>query len=231
MQENLNLNQKIKGKIQAWSIDNNTNQVEELFVKDYLSYKKNLTPNQYLNDLASIGRGITTDMQIKYIALSTAYDPPNRTTSLELECARVAPISAITQINNKLVIEAKFDNTIFTKSVNITAITDKKTFTVNSSAGFTINDRIQIKIGVIWYQRKLTNISGNIFTINEELPTNPTTGTDNCQQMISRLHLVYGSGATLSLNTGKACSLAQLIAYKSSTKDIYTRHEIEYLGA
>lgn len=32
--------EKIKGKIQAWSIDNITNNVEQIFVKDYLSYKK-----------------------------------------------------------------------------------------------------------------------------------------------------------------------------------------------
>lgn len=103
--------EKIKGKIQAWSIDNITNNVEQIFVKDYLSYKKNLTPNQYLNDLASIGRGISVDMEIKYVALSTAYDPPNASTGLELEFARVEP-------------------------------------------------------------------------------SNPTTGTDNCQQMASRLHLI-----------------------------------------
>lgn len=222
---------KIKGKIQAWSINNKTNEVNTLFVKDYFSYKKNLTPNQYLNDLASLGKGITVDMQIKYIALSTAYDPPTKITSLELECGRVAPLTTISQVNNKLIIEAKFDNTVFTKSVNITAITNKKIFTVSSASGFVVGDRIQIKIGVIWYQRKLTNISGNIFTIHEDLPSLPTIGTNNCQQMVSRLHLIYGSGATLSLNTGKACSLAQLITYKSSTQDIYTRHELEYLGS
>jgi hypothetical protein len=219
---------KIKGKIQAWLI-NEDDSTKAIFVKDYFSYKKNLTPNQYLIDLANISRGITTDLQIKYIALSTAYDPPNRQTILENEFTRVEPLS-FNQVNNKLIIEAKFD-TSFTKSVSITSVTNKKIFTVSSNSGFLVGDRIQVKINNTWEQKKLVNISSNTFTVHEDFSSLPFTGTDNCQQMISRLHLIYGSGATLSLNSGKACSLAQLIAYKPSTKPIFTRHEIEFLGA
>ena len=222
---------KLRGKIQAWLISNqNDNEVHEVFVRDFLSYKKNLTPNAYLADLASLSRGLTVDMEIKYIALSTAYDPPNKQSTLELEIARIVPLS-INQVNNKLIIEGKFDNTFFTKSTNIVSATDKKIFTVTSTAGLSIGDRFQVKISSNWEQRKIVNIASNVITVHENFTSIPTAGTDNAQQMISRLHLVYGSGATLSLNTGKACSLAQMITYKPSTFDAYTRHEIEFLGS
>ena len=225
----MKIENKLKGKIQAWQISK-TYKISEIFVKDHFSYKKNLTPNQYLTDLASISKGLTVDMEIKYVALSTAYDPPNKQTVLELEIARVVPLS-ISQVNNKLIIEGKFDNTFFTKQTNITAVTDKKIFTVTSSTGLSVGDRIQVKINSNWEQRKIVNIAGNIITVHENFTSLPTAGTDNVQQMISRLHLIYGSGATLAINTGKACSLAQLVTYKPSTADIYTRHEIEFLGS
>jgi hypothetical protein len=222
---------QILGKIQAWEIDNlkEVDNVKKISIDDSLSYKKNLTPNQYAEDLINTAMGINSDLQFKYVALSTAYDPPQKTDNLILEVARVVPVS-INKIGKKIIIESKFDNTVFTKSVNITAVTDKKTFTISSPLGFVVGDRIQVKIGNEWQQRKLINITGSIFTVNEDFTVLPSVGTNNCQQMASRLHLVYGV-STLALNSGKAVSLAQLIAYKPSTSDIYTRHEIEILGS
>lgn len=219
----------VKGKIQSWSIDNINNKIEKISVDDYLSYKKNLTPNIYTNDLASSANGISTDLQIKYIALSTAYDPPSKTDGLIFEVGRVTPLVPIQQINNKLIIEAKFDNTIFTEQKIISSDLSKKKFTVNNSTNLNVGDRIQIQINGVWEQRKIVDIDNRDITVNEFFSDFPLSGM-LVQQMVSRLHLVYGSGATATLNSGKACSLAQLIAYKPSTNDLYTRHEIEFLG-
>jgi len=222
---------KIKGKIQSWLISEN-NEIKTLFVRDYLSYKSNLTPNEYLNDIASLGKGLTPNLELKYIALSTAYDPPQKTTGLELELLRVEPLETITQINNKLVIEAKFE-TGSTAKGEIASVTDLKTFTLSSATGFNIGDRIAVKVTGITTkeERKITNKSGNIITVHQDFSALPETGVDKCLQMISRLHLVYGASATGTVNTGSPASLAQLITAKLSTDTIYTRHEIEYIGS
>jgi hypothetical protein len=226
-----NFKSKIKtsGKIQAWLIDENE-QSEKVFVQDYFSYKKNLTPDEYLSDMASLGRGLTPDMEIKYVALSGFYDPPGKLTPLEGELFRVAPTS-ITQVNKTIIVEALFDQTLFTKKAEIVSVTDKKTVVVASNTGFSVGERVTCKVNGAWEERRLDNISGTTFTFHANFSDLPTIGVDNCRQMISRLHLIYGSGATLSVNTGKAVSLAQLKTEKPSNKQLYTRHEIEYRGA
>lgn len=222
-------NIKIFGKIQAWKVlENNT--IKQIHVNDYKNFKKNKTPFQALIDTASMWRGITVDAEIKYIALSSAYDPPNNNTVPILEIGRVEPLEPITQINNKLIIEAKFDSDTYTRETTLASVIDKKTFTVSDTTGFNIGDRIKISNSVD--QRKIVDIDSesNLIYLNEDLTSLPTVGL-KLQQMISRLHLVYGSDATLSLNTGSLLSVATLTDTKSSTEDLYTRHEIEFLGS
>jgi hypothetical protein len=78
--------------------------------------------------------------------------------------------------------------------------------------------------------KQKNNSTGEII-VNQECNNTPLTGTNFCQQMISRLCLAYGASATGTLNTGSAASLAKMITTKSSTQTIYTRHEIEVIGA
>ena len=225
---------KIKGLIQAWLLEEKKEPVK-IFVQDYFSYQKNLTPQTFLNDIASNMKGVTADLEIKYITLSTAFDAPSKATGLELEIGRNAPFNFI-QINNKLVVEGKFESDIYTSKANITSVTDNKTFIVSDATIFRVGDRIQIKTGSgtnDFGQRRITsknNGTGEII-VNQECNNTPLTGTNFCQQMISRLCLAYGSSATGTLNTGSSASLAKMITTKSSTQTIYTRHEIEIIGA
>ena len=222
---------KVRGKIQAWLVDNNSGIAKTIHIKDYLSYKKNLTPNQYLYDLASLGVGDTPDMELKYVGLSTAYDPPERTSTLVMEKARNVPTS-VTRVNNKLIVEAKFESDVFTLFPNITGVTSTTVFTVDDATGLAVGQRIAVQLPGVARpeQRKITNISTNTITVHFPFSVAPEIGTDNCMQMFSRLHLVYGASATSSLNSGSGASIAQILTTKLSTQTIYTRHEIEYLA-
>lgn len=223
---------KTKGLIQAWIIDNHSSFVEEIHVKDFGNYKKNLTPDEPLNDLCNAFMGTATDFEIKYIALSTAFDPPSKSSPLELELARVEPFSAITKIGKKLVIEAQFNNTVTTQIKNIATSISTTQFTVNNTTGLNIGDRIAVKVAgnSNLEERKISNISSTTITVSQAFSGLPVVGSNYCKQMISRLHLVYGASATSALNSGKTLSIATLKTTKTSTQTLYTRHEIEFLS-
>lgn len=218
---------KINGIIQAWKINHKTGIILPIFVKDFLSYKKNLAPTQYLEDIASLATGQTPDLEFKYVAVSTAYDPPTKSTTLELEKGRVVPTS-INRVGARIIVESTFGiSDANTASTTINTVTSNKIFTLTSATGFNIGDRVII--GTAKEERKISNLSGSTVTLDKDLKVTPSNGT-TVNQALSRLHLVYGSGATLTLNSGYGVSIAQLISTKDSTETILTRHEIEYIG-
>lgn len=222
---------KIKGLIQAWSCENNI--FTAIHQKDYFEYKKNLQPNSYLDDLLNTAVNTAADLRYKYVALSTKFDVPNKTDTIENEIGRVIPIS-ITKVSNKIIVESKFDlsdaNTLFT---SISAFSDKSHLTLTSASGLAVNDGCLINLpSGLKEERKITAISGSNITLDRDLSENPSTSTaENFKQMICRIHLIYGSTSTLSLNTGFGASIASLKTTKKSTQSIYTRHEIEFLGS
>ena len=224
----------IKGKIRAWIFDHETEKSEMIHIQDYLSYQKNLNPNSYLYDLASTAVTTSPDMVYKYAALSTNYDIPDKTSSLSLEIARV--VITPVRTNNKIVVESVFGmadgNTLQT---SITAFSTRKNLTLTTKTGLMVGDACQIALpSGAKNERKITyiNPSTNDIELDKELSEDPSTATSgNFRQMISRIHLVYGSLATLSLNTGFGASIAQLRTTKSSTQSIFARHEIEFLGS
>lgn len=228
----------IKGKIKAWviDIDNNSKKSQIIHEEDLFSYKKNLNPTSYIYDLANTAVNTAIDLRYKYVSLSTAYDSPSKTDTLFNEIGRVVPTS-ITKVNNKITIDSTFGvNDANTLVANITAFTDKKNFTLSDKTGLQVGDRVRFFTpnNATGEERKITYISpsSNAITIDKDLSENPSTSTaNNFKQMISRIHLVYGSTATLSLNTGSGASIAQLLSTKLSTQNIYTRHEIEFLGS
>lgn len=223
---------KTKGLIQAWMIDHELDIVEEIHVKDCGKYKKNLTPDDPLDDLCHAFMGTATDFEIKYIALSTAFDAPSKSTGLELEIARVEPFSAITKIGKKLVIEAQFGSSVVTQIKNIASSISTTQFTVNNATGLGVGDRIAVKVAgnTNFEEREISNIDSTTITVSQAFSGLPVVGSNYCKQMISRLHLVYGASATSSLNSGKAVSIATLKTTKTSTQTLYTRHEIEFLS-
>lgn len=222
----------INGKIQAFMLDNKINSIRALHVDNCEGFQKNLTPSAFLDALCDACTGTATDFEIKYIALSTAYDPPTKSTGLELELARFEPSSAIQKLGKRLIIEAEFDNTVVTASKNISSVTSTTVFVVNNVTGLSVGDRIQVKVAgnTLFEQRKITDITGTTITVHQAFSGLPVVGSDYCKQMISRLHLVYGASATSSLNSGSAISLATLKTSKLSTETLYTRHEIEFLS-
>lgn len=222
---------KIKGLIKAWIIENCVSTA--IHKKDYFDYKKNLQPNSYLDDLLNTAVNTPTDLRYKYVALSTKFDVPNKTDTIQNEIGRVVPIS-ITKVSNKIIVESKFDlldaNTLFT---NISAFSDKSHLTLTSASGLAVNDGCLINLpSGLKEERKIAAISGFNITLDRDLSENPSISTsENFKQMICRIHLVYGSTSTLSLNTGFGASIASLKTTKRSTQSIYTRHEIEFLGS
>lgn len=222
----------VNGKIKAYLVDDLTNEAKEVHVKDYYDYKKNLTPDSFLNDVIAALNGTSTDFEIKYISLSTAYDPPSKTTGLELEIARVVPSSDILVLNKKVIIEAQFGSSVTTQIKNITTSISTTQFTVNNTTGLSIGDRIACKVAgnTNFEERKISNIASTTITVHQAFSGLPVVGSNYCKQMISRLNLVYGASATSSLNSGKALSIATLKTTKVSTQTLYTRHEIELLS-
>jgi hypothetical protein len=222
----MSIKYNIHGLIQAWKINHKTNICTPIFTKDFHSYKKNLAPTQYLEDIAKMATGTSFDGEFKYVAVSTAFDPPTKLTSLELEKGRVEPTS-VTRVGAKIIVEAEFGiSDANTASTTIDSVISNKIVTIADATGFNIGDRVII--GTAKEERKITNL-GVTITLDKDLKITPSNGT-TFKQALSRLHLVYGSGATLSLNSGYGASIAQLISTKTSTETIVTRHEIEYIG-
>lgn len=222
----------IQGRIQAKLIDNNTLREETIHIKNDCEYQKNLTPQIFTDDIKNLLKNITSNLEIKYVSVSTAFDPPTKGQSVPtLEIGRVLP--TITDSNGKLVYSAEFGNTVFTIKTNITSIVNSQNFLVNSVSGLQVGDRINVAIGGAFNdinQRKITAITGTQITVNSPFPINPDLGTNTCRQMISRLYLIYGNTATPALNTGKLCSSTQLITFKETTTNLYTKHLIGVVG-
>lgn len=228
---------EIRGLIQAWKMDTITGLILPIHVQEFKSFKKNLVPSCYREDIAKNAVGTSADIEIKYTELSTNYDPPTRNDggTLVLGIGRVAP--TITRTNNRILIESTFSitdaNTLGADgTVTVSAVTSTTVFTLTSVTGLAVNDRCKLKLSAAGNReehRKITNISGNIVTVDKALPVSPTIG-DKFYQEISQVILAYGGSATLTLNTGSAASMASLVATKESTEILLTRHEMEFLG-
>lgn len=227
----LKVKHKTNGRIQAW-IEHQSGAIKPIHVKDSGEFKKNLTPNNYLYDQATQAMGSTPDLKFKYISLSTAYDPPAKDTGLELEFARIAITTNVSQVANKIIITGAFGSSFATVKKNITSVTSTTVFVVNNTTGLQVGDRIQIQLtNGQKEEKKITDITGNTITIYSPVSGTIAIGTNYCKQMVGRLYLIYGATATGTNGTGSPVSSAQLISVKETTDTIYTRHEVEFTGA
>lgn len=184
--------------------------------------------NTLLEDMAKhISGSSTPTLNPGYCAVSTAYDTPDKTSILEGEIGRVAPSSYV-RTGSSVIISTTFS----TSSGNclettINTVTNATTFTVNSTTGLAIGDRVQITIASLANrkeERKISNISSSTITLSEALSAAPATG-DLFKQMISRVQLAHGS-ATSTLNSGSAFSIAPYKAIKTSADTILFEHTI-----
>lgn len=226
----------INGKFKAWIFDHEIKKIKKIHEENLGTWQKNLNPNAYIYALAETALTSGADLRYKYVALSSYYDEPQKTDTLLNELGRVAPIS-ITRVNNKITIDATFGTSeANTLKANITTVTDRKNFILSSKTGLLVGDRVKIILpnNPQGEQRKISFISSssNAITINKEVSENPSiSASNNFNQMISRVHLIYGSTATLSSNSGEGCSIAKLLETKNSTQTLYTRHEITFGGS
>jgi len=229
----IDINNKIgiKGLIKAWACENGI--YTPIHENTYMSYKKNLQPNGYITDIVNSALYSPVDLRFKYVALSTKFDTPAKTDTLLNEIGRVVP-SSITKVGNKIIVESTFATTdANTLTTSITAFSDRQTLTLTSITGLQINDNIQITLpNKAKEERKITAISTLTITLDKVLSADPSiVTTGNIKQLICRIHLVYGTSSTLTLNSGYGASIASLKLTKSSTQIIYTRHELEFLGS
>lgn len=221
----------IKGLIKAWVSENGI--YTPIHDNTYMSYKKNLQPNGYITDIVNSALYSTVDLRFKYVSLSTKFDTPAKTDTLVNEIGRVVP-SSITKVGNKIIVESTFSGTdANTLTTSITAFSDRQTLTLSSVTGLQVNDGVQITLpNGAKEERKITAISTLTITLDKVLSTDPSiVTTGNIKQLICRIHLVYGTSSTLTLNSGYGASIASLKTTKASTQTITTRHELEFLGS
>lgn len=221
----------IKGLIKAWICDNGI--YKPIHENTCLSYKKNLQPNGYITDIVNSALYSPVDLRFKYVALSTKFDTPVKTDTLVNEIGRVVA-SSITKVGNKIIVESTFATTdANTLTTSITAFSDRQTLTLTSVTGLQVNDGVQITLpNGAKEERKITAISTLTITLDKVLSADPSTSTTgNIKQLICRIHLVYGTSSTLTLNSGYGASIASLKTTKTSTQTITTRHELEFLGS
>ena len=229
----IDINNKIgiKGLIKAWICENGI--YTPIHEKNYLSYKKNLQPNGYITDIVNSALYSPVDLRFKHVALSTKFDTPTKSDTLVNEIGRVVP-SSITKVGNKIIVESTFSGTdANTLTTSITAFSDRQTLTLSSVTGLQVNDGVQITLpNGAKEERKITAISTLTITLDKVLSADPSiVTTGNIKQLICRIHLVYGTSSTLTLNSGYGASIASLNLTKTSTQIIYTRHELEFLGS
>lgn len=187
--------------------------------------------NTILEDIAKhIAGSSTPTLKPAYCGISASFDIPDKTSILEGELARVVPSSWVlngSEININSLIGASTGNCLET---TINTVTDATTFTVNSTTGLAIGDRVQITIASLANrkeERKISNISSSTITLSEALSTAPANG-DLFKQMISRVQLAHGS-ATATLNSGSAFSIAPYKAIKTSSNTISFEHIINII--
>src|SRR5574343_677055 len=142
---------EIRGLIQAWKINTLSNLILPIHIQEFKSFKKNLVPVCYREDIAKNAVGTSADIQIKYTELSTNYYPPTRNEggALVLGIGRIAP--TITRTNNRILVESTFSitdaNTLGADdTVTVSAVTSTTVFTLPSVTGLAVNDRCKIKL-------------------------------------------------------------------------------------
>ena len=191
----------------------------------------NDTNQTFLNDLAKHLAGESTpDLTTQFVAFSSAYDNPEKTTVLELELGRVVP-STVTRNNAQVVIEASFGltdaNTLLT---NTGTPVSASQFNIVSTTGLQVGDRVEVLLSALGDRvesRKVSVISGTLITLSTALSLTPTAG-DTFRQMISRVQLVHG-GATSTLNSGSPTSIAQYIDTKKSTDTLTITYQVTFI--
>lgn len=199
--------------------------------KKYPNTMHNDTNQVFLNDLAKHVAGESQpDLQAQFLAFSTAFDAPTKDSILESEIGRVAP-SSVNRNNSQVTIEGTFGITdANTLNTTVGAVVDSTQFNINDTTGLAIGDRCQVTLSALGNrleERKVSNISGSLITLDSALSIAPTPG-DTFDQMISRLQLVHGS-ATSTLNTGSATSIVSYIETKASTDTLNITYEVTFV--
>jgi len=198
------------------------NYLEKKLENDFALH--NATATEFLENICKHLTGESTpNLTISHCGISTGYDTPNQSSSLQLEIGRVA-VSSKTRNGTLVTVTSNFDfsdgNTLQTA---ISSASSSTVFNLSSVIGLSIGDRLRITLDTGQEERKIQSISGNQITLATGLSKTPSLN-NIAEQMISRLHLI--ANGTLTLNSGSAISLAPYIRTKSSTQSILITHTI-----
>ena len=158
---------------------------------------------------------------ITHVAFFTNYDVPTAADLIatKSELGRVAVTTSLDALN---VINGSY--TLLTSTANclnatVTSSTSSTSFTLNSTTGLIVGDRISIVMSVTGeVQRKVMTLpGGNVVTIDAALTSAPGAGVV-VQQMISQRGLI--TNGTGSANSGLLMDCVQWKKYKDSTMTI-----------
>jgi hypothetical protein len=215
------------------------NKIKAYFERLLLRYRKpntfhNVTNQVLLDNLAKhVANESTPDLSAQFLALSSEYGVPSKSSLLVNELGRIAPLS-VNRNGAEVVIEGTFGLTdANTLSTNVDTPIDRTQFSVDAVSGaglrgLAVGDRIQIKLdGIRWYPTQITAISTLTLTIDPAVDVD-LSGGEELEQMIARVHLIGGT-ATLTLDSGDPFSIAPYINTKSSTENIDVTFTITFV--
>jgi hypothetical protein len=177
--------------------------------------------NALIEDIINHLAGSSTPtLEFNYVVFTSNFDVPNQSTTLasdNREIGRVA-VDSITDNGSSLTVNYTLDSaTANCLSTTVSGASSNTVFDLTSVTGLGVNDRIQITLNGVEYDRKVTNISTNTITVTPPLPSTPSV-SDIVKQKISRIALVYNG--TASSGTGTVGAWNQYIVYKDSTMSI-----------
>lgn len=168
--------------------------------------------------LGQIDDGTITSLELTHAVFYTDYEPflPSDTKAGKNEIGRTALTSSI--VDNTVIKSFNINtSTANCLSTTISSVTSTTVFDLTSVTSLLVDDRIEITVSGVPYQRKVSNISTNTVTISEALPVNPSVG-DTVKQMISNIGFV--ADGTSSSGTGTLFLSVPYIKYKSSGIEI-----------
>jgi len=157
---------------------------------------------------------------INYVAFFTDYDAPAAADLIATknEIGRVAVTPTIDDLNNITGTYSLTTGQCNCLSTTVASSTSTTSFTLNSTVGLAVYDRISIAMGTGTVQRKVMTLpGGNVVTINAALTSAPGAGIV-VQQMISQKALIQNG--TGSANSGVIIDCVQWKKYKDSTMSI-----------
>lgn len=217
---------EIHGYIKGWKRNKKTGLIIPLTNNKFIH---NITPNEFITSIFDehfLGNS-TPSFHISHSALSTSFDIPQRTTTLEGELERIAvtPTGSDGNYTNDI---TYIDTQAVTASTTITAVVSASEITVDDITGFNTGDRIALTLtdlnGQIAMRKATISGSNIIFDKPFDSSSNLTIG-DAVNQMISRIHLVCNGGSSAN-GGGVGLSIAPVFFTKTIDEVVNFIHKI-----